>query len=327
MNRCCAPGREPHGAPVRLLAVGRHRPPGHAVAQVLVPAQTFAMGDHHGDGDPRDGETPVHQVRLEAFGIDATTVTVADFAAFVAATGHVTEAEAFGCSAVFHRHLHPDDAGAVVGRPPATPWWYGVAGADWRHPDGPSSDVADRQDHPVTHVSWHDASAYAAWAGRRLPTEAEWEAAARGGRAGERYPWGETLPTAWPANIFQGRFPVEDTAEDGWSGTAPVRAYPPNAYGLHQPVGNVWEWCADWFAPDTYARSPLDAPTGPASGTARVMRGGSFLCHDSYCNRYRNAARSANTPDSSSSNTGFRTVAGRPPPERHPPCPDPGQQC
>lgn len=316
MTSCCAPGREPHDHRLvePLLQVGRFSPPAHAVAQAHVPAQTFAMGDAHGDGAWPDGERPVHDVRLPAYDIDATTVTVADFAAFVEATGHLTEAETFGYSAVFHLHLHPADASAVVGRPPGTPWWYGVAGADWRHPDGPSSDVTARQDHPVTHVSWNDATAYCAWAGRRLPTEAEWEAAARGGRAGERYPWGDGWlgdgAAAWPTNIFQGRFPAEDTCEDGWSGTAPVRAFPPNDYGLFQPVGNVWEWCADWFAPDFYARSPLDAPTGPAAGAARVMRGGSFLCHDSYCHRYRNAARSSNTPDSSSSNTGFRTVAG-----------------
>ena len=312
MSSCCAPGREPHDHAVAesLLQVGRHRPADHAIEQARVPAQTFAMGDAHGDGVRQDGERPVHEVRLASYEIDATSVTVADFAAFVAATGHVTEAESFGYSGVFHLHLHPADAGAIVGQPPQTPWWYGVAGADWRHPDGPSSDVEARQDHPVTHVSWNDAAAYCSWAGRRLPTEAEWEAAARGGRAGERYPWGDALPTdPWVTNIFQGTFPADDTAEDGWSGTAPVRAFGANDYGLFQPVGNVWEWCADWFDADYYARSPQESPTGPDAGVARVLRGGSFLCHDSYCNRYRNAARSSNTPDSSTSNIGFRTVA------------------
>ncbi|WP_017932889.1 formylglycine-generating enzyme family protein [Nocardioides sp. Iso805N] len=317
MSSCCVPGRD--GDPDRqaahahgpdLLDIGA-RPDGvHAIEQVAVPAQEFAMGDAHGDGDRADGETPVHPVRVAAYGIDATSVTVADFAAFVDATGYVTEAESFGFSAVFHLHLERADHDAVVGQPPQTPWWLGVRGADWRHPGGPSSSVAGCDDHPVTHVSWNDAQAYCRWTGRRLPTEAEWECAARGGRPGERYPWGDELSTdPWLANIFQGTFPTVDTAADGWSGTAPVRAFPAQGYGLFQMVGNVWEWCADWFAPDWYGRSPLDSPTGPQDGTMRVIRGGSFLCHDSYCNRYRSAARSANTPDSSTSNMGFRTVA------------------
>ncbi|WP_239082500.1 formylglycine-generating enzyme family protein [Actinoplanes teichomyceticus] len=272
---------------------------------MTVPAQVFRMGDAHGDGRPADGERPVHPVRVHAFTIDATPVTVADFRAFVTATGYRTEAESYGWSAVFH--LAVTDPGRVVGRMAGAPWWLGVEGADWAHPDGPSSTAGD--DHPVVHVSWHDARAYAAWAGRRLPSEAEWECAARGGRAGLRYPWGDTLPERWACNIWQGDFPARNTAEDGWVTTAPVRAYPPNDYGLYQPVGNVWEWCADWFSPGYYARSPVDDPRGPASGSSRVIRGGSYLCHDSYCNRYRNAARSSNTPDSSTGNTGFRTVA------------------
>ncbi|MFT4084909.1 MAG: formylglycine-generating enzyme family protein [Nocardioides sp.] len=282
---------------------------GHRVAQCRIPGQEFAMGDAHGDGHPADGETPVHPVRLPGFDIDATTVTVADFARFVDATGYLTEAEAFGYSAVFGAHVRETEA--ILGRASHTPWWLGVRGADWRHPDGPGSWVEDRLDHPVTQVSWNDANAYCTWAGRRLPTEAEWECAARGGLDRTRYPWGDELVTdPWPCNIWQGSFPDRDTAADGWAGTAPARAFEPNGYGLFQPVGNVWEWCADWFDPGYYAASPALSPTGPESGRARVLRGGSFLCHDSYCNRYRNSARSANTPDSATSNTGFRTVAG-----------------
>jgi formylglycine-generating enzyme required for sulfatase activity len=279
----------------------------HEIEQVPVPAQTFAMGDAHGDGARPDGETPVHPVRLEAFSIDATPVTVADFARFVEATGYRTEAETFGYSAVFHLFVaaSPDD---ILGRPPQTPWWLGVRGADWAHPCGPRSTVDGLEDHPVVHVSWHDAQAYCAWAGRRLPSEAEWECAARGGLPGRRYPWGDALE-AGRCNIWQGTFPTVNTAEDGYAATAPVRTFTPNAYGLWQPVGNVWEWCADWFDPGYYARSPLDDPRGPGTGSARVLRGGSYLCHDSYCNRYRNAARSSNTPDSSMGNAGFRTVA------------------
>ncbi|GAA2486857.1 hypothetical protein Ahu01nite_025700 [Winogradskya humida] len=270
-----------------------------------MPGQTFVMGDAQSDGVRPDGEQPLHPVRLNGFDIDATTVTVADFRAFTEATGYRTEAEQFGWSAVFH--LAVSDPSQVVGRMGGTPWWLGVTGADWAHPDGPSSAALD--DHPVVHVSWNDAQAYCTWAGRRLPTEAEWECAARGGRESQRYPWGDELPQEWACNIWQGDFPVGNTAEDGWLTTAPARSYDPNGYGLYQPIGNVWEWCADWFSPVYYSQSPVEDPQGPALGTARVIRGGSYLCHDSYCNRYRNAARSSNTPDSSTGNTGFRTVA------------------
>jgi sulfatase modifying factor 1 len=304
VNECCSPsaGRDP--APVRAGQVpgGGH----HPIEQAAVPAQSFAMGDHHGDGARPDGETPVHAVRLSAFAVDVTPVTVAGFRAFVTATGYRTEAETYGWSAVFH--LAVADGSDIVGRLAGTPWWYGVSGADWAHPGGPATAAED--DHPVVHVSWNDAQAYCRWAGRRLPTEAEWECAARGGRAGQRYPWGDELTAGrWNCNIWQGRFPSVNTAEDGFLTTAPVRAYAPNDYGLYQPIGNVWEWCADWFSPTYYAQSPASDPPGPALGAARVIRGGSYLCHDSYCNRYRNAARSSNTPDSSTGNTGFRTVA------------------
>lgn len=267
------------------------------------------MGDGSGDRNPGDGETPVHVVRVGPFAIDATTVTNADFARFVAATGHRTEAETFGFSAVFHLALQarPQD---LMGPAAGTPWWVGVHGADWRHPGGPLSDLDGLDDHPVVHVSWNDAMAYCAWAGRRLPTEAEWEFASRGGLAGARYPWGDELldEEGWRCNIWQGQFPVRNSADDGFLLTAPVRAFRPNGYGLWQTVGNVWEWCADWYDAQYYAYSATDDPGGPERGTSRVMRGGSYLCHDSYCNRYRNSARSSNTADSSMGNGGFRTV-------------------
>jgi formylglycine-generating enzyme required for sulfatase activity len=268
------------------------------------------MGDSSADSWTTDGETPVHEVELTTFTIDATTVTNADFSRFVAATGYRTEAETFGYSAVFQ---HAVAAGADDLMPPVpdTPWWIGVHGGDWRHPGGRRSSIDGIDDHPVVHVSWNDAQAYCAWAGRRLPTEAEWERASRGNHEGKRYPWGDRLrPDGnWLCNIWQGDFPRINTGDDGWLTTAPVRSYRPNDLGLWQTVGNVWEWCADWFSPRYYARSPRKNPHGPAFGTARVLRGGSYLCHDSYCNRYRNAARSANTADSSVGNAGFRTVA------------------
>jgi formylglycine-generating enzyme required for sulfatase activity len=313
MSSCCTPASGRASAQVGPAAwrdeVGEQaageRPGTHTTEQAFVPAQTFAMGDAQDDGARPDGETPVHDVTLSAYEIDVLTVTVADFRAFVADTGYRTEAEVFGWSAVFH--LAVADRGKVVGGMAGTPWWLGVSGADWAHPNGPTSTAAP--DHPVVHVSWNDAQAYCSWAGRRLPTEAEWECAARGGLPSLRYPWGDELPEQWACNVWQGDFPVTNSLTDGWLTTAPARSYTPNGYGLYQPIGNVWEWCADWFAPNYYERSPVDSPLGPALGAARVIRGGSYLCHDSYCNRYRNAARSSNTPDSSTGNTGFRTVS------------------
>lgn len=316
---CCVPAGP--SAPVGLTLGTPSRPTGTArgedpTALAAVPAGRAALGDHFGDGYPGDGEGPVHEVEVSAFRLGTTTVTNQAFAAFVESTGHRTTAETEGYSAVFHTDVAATVAD-VLGHSPATPWWVGVRGADWRHPEGPRSGIDDRADHPVVHVSHDDARAFARWAGRRLPTEAEWEYAARGGLAGKRYPWGDDLVTggadgtagSWPCNIFQGSFPATNTVEDGWATTAPVTAYRPNGYGLHQMVGNVWEWCSDWFDPTAYdARAQRD-PHGPASGTVRVMRGGSFLCHDSYCNRYRVAARSAAPPDSTASNLGFRCAA------------------
>lgn len=282
----------------------------HRVPQAEIPSGTFVMGDRTGDGRPADGEGPLHEVSLGGFSIDAHTVTNDDFARFVDATGYRTESETFGYSAVFHVAFAGDDADRL-GRPPQTPWWVGVAAADWRHPGGRHSSLDGLGDHPVVQVSWNDAHAYCAWAGRRLPTEAEWEYASRGGLDGARYPWGDDLliEGGWNCNIWQGEFPTLNTLEDGYLTTAPAAHYRPNAYGLYQTVGNVWEWCQDWYHPGYYQDSPGTSPTGPDSGTQRVLRGGSFLCHDSYCNRYRNSARSQNTPDSAMSNAGFRTIA------------------
>ena len=271
----------------------------------------FLMGTDGSDGYGADGEVPVHEVRLCPFRIDPVAVTNARFAAFVEATGHVTDAERYGWSFVFGGLL-PDDFPETRGVAHA-PWWREVPEAAWNHPEGPQSDLDGRDHHPVVHVSWNDAAAFCAWSGARLPTEAEWEYAARGGLEQHHFPWGDELEPGGEhrMNAFQGRFPGENTCADGYAGTAPVDAYPPNGYGLHNMTGNVWEWCADWFADDYYAASPADDPNGPAAGTHRVMRGGSYLCHPSYCNRYRVDARSASAPDSSTGNLGFR-VAGNP---------------
>ena len=305
---CCAPPRpviEGSTAPPVSSETGQH-----GVEQVVLDGGEFAMGDGTGDGNAGDGETPVHRVRLAPYSIDASSVTNGDFDRFAEATGYRTEAEIFGFSAVFHLALaaEPEE---VMGPAAGTPWWAGVRGADWRHPGGSRSDLDGLDDHPVVHVSWNDAVAYCRWAGRRLPTEAEWEFASRGGLEGARYPWGNDLRDdgAWRCNIWQGQFPGVNTEDDGYLTTAPVRSFEPNGFGLWQTVGNVWEWCADWFGPRYYKFSPDADPQGPSLGAARVMRGGSYLCHDSYCNRYRNSARSSNTPESSMGNTGFRTIA------------------
>lgn len=308
-NSCCTPGTGglpaiASPAAARPKPVVSHR---STRGQIRLAGGEFAMGDAFGEGYPADGETPVHPVGLVPFHIDETAVTNAQFATFVKATGYVTDAEQYGSSAVFHIVVAATSAD-VLGSAAGTPWWINVRGAHWRRPEGARSDIADRQNHPVVHISWNDAAAYAGWAGKRLPTEAEWEYAARGGLAGRRYAWGDELTPGgrWRCNIWQGDFPHHNTAEDGYLTTAPVKAYRPNGYGLWNTAGNVWEWCSDWFSPSYYAESPPTDPQGPHTGTTRVMRGGSYLCHNSYCNRYRVAARSSNTPDSSSGNLGFR---------------------
>lgn len=276
---------------------------------VALPGGEFEMGSDDPDGFPADGEGPVRRVALAPFRIAVHAVRNAEFAEFVADTGYVTEAERFGWSYVFAGFL-PGELRRVSPRPEQTPWWCGVPEACWNRPEGPGSDVEDRMDHPVVHVSWNDAVAFCQWSGTRLPTEAEWEYAARGGLARAKYAWGDELTPGGQhmCNIWQGRFPVKNTVEDGHRGTAPVDAFPPNGFGLRNVAGNVWEWCADWWTTE-HDPAPSTDPTGPAEGTAKVMRGGSYLCHHSYCNRYRVGARTLNTPDSSSGNLGFRVAA------------------
>jgi sulfatase modifying factor 1 len=280
---------------------------------ILIEGGGFLMGTDRSDGFSSDGESPVHKVKLESFYIDPYSVTNAKFTEFIDDTGYKTEAEKFGWSFVFYSFLSPQIAQTVNQVVQNAPWWYPVEGAYWKHPEGPDSKIDQRMDHPVIHISWNDAQAYCRWAGKRLPTEAEWEYAARGGLEQKTYPWGNKLKPNGKhrCNIWQGEFPKTNTRQDGYLGTAPVNSYLPNRYGLYNVVGNVWEWCSDWFNPAYYNEDYNDNPKGPSSGTARVMRGGSYLCHNSYCNRYRVAARSSNTPDSSSGNIGFRCVADK----------------
>lgn len=277
---------------------------------------SFEMGNGDEEAWIEDGEGPVRTVRLRPFWIDVTAVTNEAFAAFVEATGYKTEAELFGWSYVFHLFVPRKIARKAAGsrKVPNLRWWSGVEGAYWKKPEGPGSNVLKRMHHPVIHVSWNDAVAYAKWAGKRLPTEAEWEFAARGGLERKRYPWGDELTPngKHQCNIWQGRFPEQNTGEDGFVGTAPARSFRPNGYGLYNVAGNVWEWCGDWFHPQWHADEREETrrdPRGPPAGTSRVMRGGSYLCHHSYCNRYRVGARTANSPDTSTGNCGFRCAA------------------
>jgi formylglycine-generating enzyme len=257
-----------------------------------------------------DLDSPRRRVKVSGFAMSATTVTNRQFAAFVAESGYRTTAEREGWSFVFAGALpdpvlHPRHA-------PGTPWWRQVFGADWAHPEGPGSDVVAREGHPVVHVSWDDAAAFAQFTGTRLPSEAEWEHAARGGLKGGAFPWGNGLVPDGQhrQNVWQGNFPTENLGEDGHAGTCDAHCFPPNAFGLYNMTGNVWEWVGDWFGPLPFAARmpPTPDPKGPAAGGARVMRGGSHLCHASYCERYFVHSRTSNTPDSSTGHIGFRVA-------------------
>lgn len=310
---CCAPSRPRSTEPDVPARAGEGQVAEGRVAEgrvdlevVRLPGGTFMMGSEDGDRNREDGEAPVRPVGVSPFGIARTPVTNAQFAVFVEATGHVTGAERERWSFVFEMFL-PASLRRGAQRPPAAPWWCRVDGASWHAPEGPGSSVDDRPDHPVVHVDHADALAFCSWAGLRLPTEAEWEYAARGGLEGRRFPWGDHLVDdgTHRCNIWQGTFPHHNTGEDGYVGPSPVASYSPNGFGVHDVAGNVWEWCADWWG-TAHPTTLRQDPRGPVDGSARVMRGGSYLCHSSYCNRYRVAARSANDPRSASGNLGFR---------------------
>jgi formylglycine-generating enzyme required for sulfatase activity len=313
-----------------------------------IPAGQFTMGTD--DPNSMANERPPHRVKLDGFWIDEHDVTNAQFRNFVQATRYVTTAERPIDWDELAKQLppgtpRPSDAmlqpGSLVFTPPNHPvdlrrmanWWTWTHGADWRHPQGPQSNIDGKDNYPVVQVSWDDAAAYARWAGKRLPTEAEWEYAARGGLEAKRYPWGDEFRPGgkFMANVFTGQFPWKNTAEDGFAGTSPVKSFPPNGYGLYDMGGNVWNWCSDFYADDIHVREALTAtapggccnPTGPEStfsahnptAIERVTKGGSFLCNPSYCESYRPSARRGTPPDTGMEHIGFRcakSAAGTP---------------
>jgi sulfatase modifying factor 1 len=311
VSSCCVPGREAGQQAVQPVApASRPGAPEPRHGLVRLPGGAFRMGTDSAEGFAEDGEGPARRVELAAFAIAATAVTNAQFRAFVRATGYITEAEQEGWSFVFYLQVDPERRRVVRQVSRELPWWLPVEGACWQRPAGPGSAIPGRLDHPVVHVSWNDACAYCAWAGVRLPTEAEWEYAARGGREGCRYPWGDELEPQGErrCNIWQGGFPAEPAA--GWRpDTLPADAFAPNGWGLYNMAGNAWEWCADWFSPRYHQETAACDPLQQQATGRRSLRGGSFLCHASYCNRYRVAARGSNTPGSSASNIGFRVAA------------------
>ena len=272
-------------------------------AFVQLPNSMFRMGSEDVDVNVEDHEGPIREVEVGAFEIATTTVTNAQFSEFVRDTGYLTDAERVGWSFVFH-HFYKNQGRKHAKKPnqvEAAPWWVAADRACWRRPFGSGSNIRSLQEHPVVHTTWNDAKAFCSWAGCRLPTEAEWEFAARGGLVQNRFPWGNELKPHGRhcCNIWQGEFPNSNTAADGYTGTAPVNAYQPNGYGLFNMAGNVWEWCEDWFG--------TNHPSSQFR-TGKVLKGGSYLCHESYCNRYRVAARYANAPNASTGNCGFRVV-------------------
>jgi sulfatase modifying factor 1 len=315
-----------------------NKPAAGVEGMVWIPGGEFSMGTDDptdmvcGGPDSMPDARPIHRVYVDGFWMDATEVTNDQFQKFVTATGYVTIAERKPSQADFPdappENLVP---GSVVFKPTDGPvplnnhlqWWDYIPGANWRHPEGPASDINQRGKYPVVQIAWADAEAFAKWANKRLPTEAEWEFAARGGLSGKPYAWGDELKPGgkWAANIYEGTFPVKDSGDDGFAGIAPVAQFPANGYGLYDVAGNVWEWCSDWYRPDYYQALANDGsvtrnPKGPDDsldpsepGTQkRVHRGGSFLCTDQYCTRYMVGTRGKGEPSTASNHLGFRCV-------------------
>ncbi len=324
-------------APSPSYKVNTATPPGDGPpGMVWIPGGQFTMGALNHDDQARPDERPAHKVAVDGFWMDITEVTNQQFQKFVDATGYVTVAEIPPRWEDMKKQLEPGTprphdsvfvAASMVFTPVATnnlydwtQWWSWVEGANWRHPQGTGSTIDDKENHPVVQVSWDDTQAYLEWAGKRLPTEAEWEFAARGGLIDKLYPWGDNNNITVCGNTWQGKFPEHNTYEDGFFTTAPVKSYQPNGYGLYDIAGNVWEWTADWYNVNYYAecaaQGMVENPTGPSQPydprqpfmPQRVQRGGSFLCNESYCSSYRASARMHSSQDTGQDHAGFRGV-------------------
>ena len=316
-SACCGPAKqaacvrnETHLSAAMAVPVADERTRG-SLSEPLVRLKGgfFDMGARKSTF-PGDLDAPRIRMRVRPFLVSPTAVSNAEFADFVRGTGYRTVAEREGWSFVFHLLL--EDASRWPESPPGVRWWRRVNGAHWANPEGPGSSTEGRETHPVVHIAWYDALAYCRWAGLRLPSEAEWEYAARGGLSRKKFPWGNALTPdgSFAMNTWQGSFPHENTAEDGFVGTAPVTAYPANGYGLFNMTGNTWEWVGDVFGPrDGYQPTVNGVRLDEESGAARVQRGGSYLCHESYCDRYHVHSRTRNDPDSSTGNCGFRVAS------------------
>jgi formylglycine-generating enzyme required for sulfatase activity len=311
---CCTPQRHPLAPDSEIVAPSCECvQTGSTDGMIRLDGGRFLMGYEGPEEWKSDGEGPVREVQVDDFWLDVTTVTNAQFAEFVEATDYRTESERFGWAFVFIGQLSASKQRKLKATKSVKhlEWWYAIDGAYWRKPEGPGSNIKKRMDHPVVSVSWHDAVAYANWAGKRLPTEAEWEYAARGPHEQTMYPWGDSLEPGGKhrCNIWQGDFPNTNSVADGYAWTAPAKSYQRMDWGFYNLIGNVWEWTADWFSPTWHTTESPETrinPKGAATGATRTMKGGSFLCHASYCNRYRLGARTANAPDSGATNLGFR---------------------
>ena len=274
----------------------------------------FEMGYEGNDSFKGDGEGPLRQVRIDSFYLDQTTVTNEAFSKFVEDTNYITDSEKFGWAYVFIGQLKKSTVRKLnhSRKVQDVEWWVGIDGANWRKPEGPGSNIKNRMHHPVVSVSWHDALAYAQWANKRLPSEAEWEYATRwNNKNAKKFPWGDELVSGGKhrCNVWQGKFPYENKAEDGYLWTAPAKSFQRYDNQFYNLIGNVWEWCNDWFCNQWHIEDSEQTrinPQGPGVGHRKVIKGGSFLCHESYCNRYRIGARTSNTPDSATTNLGFR---------------------
>jgi len=310
-KNCCTPKRDKQ-KPIKITPFGSKKEIKNLNDMKVIKEGTFFMGSDYELGFLSDGEGPVREIRLSEFYIDKFPVTNLNFDKFCESTGYKTDAEKYGWSFVFYKLISEKTKKNISESVENAPWWLKVDLASWKNPYGPDSNILNIENHPVVHISWNDAIAYANWVGKDLPTEAEWECAARGGQEKKLFSWGnEKLEISKKCNIWEGEFPEINTLNDGWLATSPVDYYEPNNFDIYDTSGNVWEWNNDWFSASFHnleRKKTRNNPSGPNYGTSKTMKGGSYLCNDSYCNRYRVAARTQNSPDSSTGNLGFRLI-------------------